>query len=69
MREKLVHLVTQWDMKQAKRKHYNPYALAQYLEAVDSAMGAIDSGSSPEASLRAHFNDRLLTYLLKGIEP
>lgn len=32
----LIHAVTEFDKKQSARKGYNPYALAQYMFAIDA---------------------------------
>ena len=33
--DQLQSLVTQWDMKQSKKRGYNPYALGIYFEAAE----------------------------------
>ena len=44
LRAALDHVVTAYDISQSKRKSYNRYALAQYLEAVDGIVKRIADG-------------------------
>lgn len=37
---KLIHLLTELDQKQSKRKGYNPYALPQYFAAAEDVTDA-----------------------------
>jgi hypothetical protein len=69
MKEKLIHLVTRWDARQASRPNHNPYALGQYLAAVDTVAEKIAAGMSPERAIGSVFSDRLAAYLLKNIQP
>jgi len=65
----LAHHVTQWDIRQAARCHYNPYALALYLGAADRAAAMVADGL-PLADALAHcFNDRLLAFLQRRCLP
>jgi hypothetical protein len=59
--------VTQFDIKQSKRKHYNRYALAQYLAAVENASNAINCGTTRREALIQYFNGRLLDVCLKAL--
>lgn len=67
MKNKLIHLVTQWDVKQSKTKHHNPYALGIYMQAVDTVMAEIEKGKALDAALEAAFDDRLLDFIRKGM--
>lgn len=67
-RNKLLHAVTQYDMKQSRKKYYNHYALAQYLMAVDRARDAMaDDGLTLRQALVTSFNGRLLDVCLKAV--
>ena len=68
MKDKLIHAVTQYDMKMETRKGHNIYALPQYFAAVDDAMEYVDQKGWPvEKALRYCFNDRLLDICLKAV--
>jgi hypothetical protein len=67
IRSKLIHGLTQYDMRQSKRKGYNPYALAQYLTRIDEIMDDIAAGATPRAAIIAAFTDRLQDAALKAI--
>lgn len=67
-RNALLHAVTQYDIKQSRKKYYNVYALAQYLMAVDRARDAMaDDGLDLRAALVSCFNGRLLDVCLKAV--
>ena len=65
--DQLQSLLTQWDIKQSKKRGYNPYALGIYFEAAERAANLIDDGAYVKESLAKCFNDRLLTFLEKGM--
>jgi hypothetical protein len=67
LRETLISLVTQYDKKQSTKKFYNPYALAQYLEAVDRVVADFEKGMGLNEALTKNFNDRLLEFLVKKV--
>lgn len=60
-------LLTQWDIKQSKKKSYNIYGLGIMLNRSDLMCKYLweHKGSKLEDALKMHFNDRLLTFLLK----
>lgn len=65
----LAHHVTQYDIRQAARRHYNPHALALYLRAADRAAAMVADGA-PLADALAHcFTDRLLAFLQRRCLP
>lgn len=69
IREKLVHAVTAWDIKQSTKRFYNPYGLGIMLERVDEVATWIEAegeGKTREAIL-AGFNDRLLDHVLRFV--
>ena len=66
-KEKLIHLLTRWDKKQSKTKHYNPYALGIYLQAADEVVSMMESGKPLGVALAKCFNDRLLAFLEKNL--
>lgn len=65
LRDKLVHEVTAYDIKESTKRGYNRYGLGIMLEAVNSAMEYIDAGKDVRKVLVGHFTGRLLTKLLK----
>lgn len=67
IRSALVHAATQYDIRQARGKRHNPYALGQYLMRIDEVTADIDAGAAPRDALAAAFNDRLLGVLLVAI--
>lgn len=68
LRQKLVSALTEYDRKQSKRKHYNPYALAQYFAALDEALEDYEVSGDINKSLEKYFCDRVLTVVLKAVE-
>ena len=69
MGQQLAHHVTQYDIKQAARCHYNPHALALYLGAADRAAVLVADGVPLADALGRCFNDRLLAYLQRRMLP
>jgi hypothetical protein len=67
MRFTLVHAVTEYDRKQSTRKHYNRYALPQYLMAIDHVTNAVNCGRTRRDALVDKFNGRLLDVCLKAL--
>jgi hypothetical protein len=63
IRDKLVSALTQYDMKQAKKKYHNIYALGLYFKALDNVETAVDNGTSIHRALYDNFSDRLLSAL------
>lgn len=67
IRDKLVSAVTQWDVKQSRKRFWNPHALGIMLERVEDVMRDIESGTDPRRAVMAGFNDRLLDVCLRAI--
>lgn len=67
--QQLAHHVTQYDIKQSARRHYNPHALALYLRAADRAAAMVADGTPLADALAACFNDRLLAFLQRHCLP
>ena len=67
VRSALVHAVTQHDIRQARGKRYNVYALAQYLARVDDICSDIAKGATPRAALCNGMTGPLLAHCLKAI--
>lgn len=63
----LVHAATQYDIRQARGKRYNPYALAQYLMRIDEVEQDIKAGADPRQAICAAFTGTLLNAMLKAI--
>ena len=66
LRTKLAHTVTTHDIKESKKKGYNPNALALYIGRVDDVCNDVAAGASLGRALYDNFNDRLLTTLEKA---
>ncbi len=65
LRDQLQHTLIEYDRKESRKQGYNVYALALYLEALDSAMEYIEQGKDVRKVLTGHFNGRLCNALLK----
>lgn len=62
---KLAQAVLHYDVKQEKKRYYNPAGIRLYLEAVDRVMDDVARGVDLERAIHARFNDRLLDFVLK----
>lgn len=67
IRDKLVSAVTQYDMRQAKRKGHNIYALGHYFKAIDNVESDVDNGASLARALYDNFSDRLLSAVERAV--
>lgn len=67
VRSALVHAVTQYDVRQARGKRYNPYAMGQYLRRVDDICEDIAAGAAPRDAIVAGMTGPLLACCLKAI--
>lgn len=68
IRRKLTHLVTEYDRQQEKKgKGYNPYGLAQYLEAADLVADEINKGMEKNQAIQKHFQGALASFLMRKI--
>ena len=63
----LTHAVTAYDRSNSRRRGYNIYALAQYLQAVDRVIEAVEAGAEPRAAILEEFQDRLRDALLRAL--
>ena len=62
----LIHMLTDHDRRQAKKRGYNPHALAHYMCAVANAMHDIEEGGVHAATALAnYFTGGLLRKCLK----
>lgn len=66
IRHALTHALTAYDEKESRKKHWNPYALPQYLARVDDIMADIEAGADPAAAICAGFSGRLQSLCLKA---
>lgn len=62
----LVNAVTTYDRQQSTRKHYNRYALGQYLSRVNDIMEDIENGADPAQAIAAGFTETLQKRCLKA---
>jgi hypothetical protein len=61
----LEQALIRYDRLQSSKRHYNHYALAQYLFRADEVQAAIDKGADPKEAISNGFSDRLRDYVLK----
>lgn len=64
---RMVMAVTDYDRKQMSRRGYNPYALAQYLEAVEAIEKEISSGTTPRQAILNNLLAGLCDVTLRAI--
>lgn len=64
---KLQHAFTQHDIRNSKRRGYNPYALARYLQIADEIAKEIETGEEPRKACTSRLNDRLLDVALGAL--
>ena len=64
----LRHLITTWDMRMAKYKHYNTYALGLYMQQVDNIVLDIKLGADTRAAIVAGLNGPMLDHVLRGMK-
>ncbi len=57
--------VTQWDIRQSKKRGYNPFALGMYLARVEDVVKLVRQGMPVPDAIDRNFNDRLAAYLHK----
>ena len=67
LQARLVSAALRYDEKQAKKKGYNIYAMAQYLLRIDEVIEDIRGGGEIRAAIVAGFNGPLATALLKAV--
>jgi hypothetical protein len=65
----LEHAVTAYDRKQANRRGYNPYALAQYLIRASDVAAQVQGKVMPwRAAVATGFSDRLRDHVIRHLE-
>jgi hypothetical protein len=71
IKNRLALAATAYDRKQSTRRHYNPYALGQYLMRIEEVIDDIDRGTPIDHALAAGFTGRLLSHLARaaGVAP
>lgn len=65
--QRMVHGLTEYDIKQSSKRGYNHYALGQYLQHANEAHNELKQGQPIEKVLPNHFQDRLLTHMQKRL--
>jgi hypothetical protein len=63
---RLCSYLTQWDVKQSKKRFHNPHALGIYFQAADDARAKFEHNGDVREILLSCFCDRLLSFLLKS---
>jgi len=66
-RTKMVMAVSNYDLKQSTKPGFNPYALPQYLHAVDRVMEDLESGIPLRQAIVRNLTGRLATAVLKAV--
>lgn len=64
----LVHVLTQYDIKQSKKPGYNRYALPQYFAALKEVDRLLRKGDTVTMALTTYFNEPLRSRLLKAVQ-
>ena len=65
---RLAHAVTAYDRRQANRRHYNVYALPQYLARAQDVASRIAKGASVRDAVSAGFSGSLQAFILKALD-
>lgn len=60
--------LVRWDRLQSSKRHYNPHALAIYLQRADDVIDAVAKGSTLRVEIERGFSDRLRDFLLKNVD-
>ena len=63
----LIHAATRYDAKEAKKAHYNKWALPQYFARINEICADIEKGANVRDAVIAAFNGRLLRDCLKQL--
>ena len=66
-RTKLIFAATEYDRRQEARPGYNPYALPQYMRAVDNIMEYVGEGTPIRQAIVWCATGRLATALLRAV--
>lgn len=67
-KSKLIHAVTQYDIRQSKKQGHNPYALAQYFASIEQVFSEVKGGINIIVSIEDNFNKPLSTILIKALD-
>jgi hypothetical protein len=67
-RIKLVNALTEFDIKESKKRYYNPHALGLYFQSLQRCEGFANKGHELRLCLLNCFNGRLLDKLLKKLD-
>lgn len=67
LHEKLVHAATEYDRKQSTKRHYNPYAIGHYFNAISKVHEDMDAGKTIRQAILLNFNGRLCDHMLKAV--
>lgn len=65
-RAAILTAITAYDRRREGKPGYNPYALPQYLGALQTADRRVDAGDTLRIALTNSYNDRLLDAVLKA---
>lgn len=63
----VIHMLTQYDRKQAGKRNYNPYALAHYCRAAQEIEQDMHDGLPMRKAIVGHLCGRLLDLALKAV--
>lgn len=66
-KDKLIHALTQYDVKQSKKRGYNPYALGIYFQRIDEVCADVERGADIRKAINAGFSGRLADCALRAL--
>ena len=66
-RARLLSIVTEYDIRESKKKYWNHYALGHYCKAIDNVAEAMAGGMSIEDALPEGFCGSLLRHVAKKL--
>jgi len=66
-RVEIVHALTAYDIRQSKKRFYNPYALGLYMQALERADELVAEGKSMRYALVKSFTGPLLRAVGKAV--
>ena len=67
IKRKLIDAATAYDIQQAKKPHYNHYALGQYFMRIDEVVADIERGAPVNQAICRGFNGSLAKRLCKAV--
>jgi hypothetical protein len=63
----LASAVTQYDIRQSRKRYYNHHALGIYLGRVEEIVAQVEAGADLRTAITAGFCDRLRDHVLRSV--